>query len=215
MSLKICVSIADKDLAKVKSILEKFDFCELRLDLIKPDINEIKGLIKKNRNVIVTCRENAGVDRIQYLIEAIKSKPKYLDIEFETELKIKRTLIDLCEKHGVKRIHSYHNFEYTPDFKNLITIAENEYSSFKPAIIKIATYVNKENDNITLLSLLSSKIPLVVLGMGDLGRKTRLIAPLLGSKFTFASIDNKPSAPGQLDYFAMKDFYNKLENILQ
>ena len=140
--------------------------------------------------------------------EAIKYSPEYVDIEFETENPVKERLIKLCDDYGVKRIHSYHNFKKTPEFDFLKNIAEEEYRYFNPSILKIATYVNNERDNLTLLSLLKLNIPLVVLGMGDLGKKTRLFAPLLGSRFTFASIGGKAAAPGQIDYFKMSEFYD-------
>ncbi len=206
--MKICISITGSDIKKVKKLLKEFDFCELRLDLIKPGIADLRDLISINKNVIVTCRQTKGIDRIEYLKEAIKHSPKYIDIEFETENPVKEELIKLCERHGVKRIHSYHNFNETPEFDFLKGIAEKEYKQFNPFLIKVATFVNAERDNLSLLSLLRANLPLVVLGMGDLGRKTRLIAPLFGSKFTFASVNNNPSAPGQIDYLKIKEFYN-------
>ncbi|BBB32314.1 3-dehydroquinate dehydratase I [Thermotomaculum hydrothermale] len=212
MDFKICVSITESNIDKVKKILKQFNFCELRLDLIKPEISQIEELLAVNRNVIVTCRENQEIDRVSYLKEAIKFQPEYIDIEFETEESVKKELINLCERFGVKRIHSYHNFNETPDYVFLKNIAEKEFERFSPSLIKIATYVKKESDNITLLSLLSLDIPLIVLGMGDYGKKTRLFAPLFGSKITFACVNNKPSAPGQIDYYKMKEFYNILEN---
>lgn len=206
--MKICISITESDIGKVKKLLNEFDFCELRLDLIKPDIADLKDLISINKNVIVTCRQTKGIDRIEYLKEAIKHSPEYIDIEFETEESTKEGLIKLCESYGVKRIHSYHNFNETPEYDFLKKIMKEEYRQFNPTIIKVATFVNSEKDNITLLSLLKEGMPLVVLGMGEKGRKSRILAPLFGSKFTFASVNNNPSAPGQIDYFEMKRFYD-------
>ncbi len=206
--MKICISVTESDIKKVKEILGQFDFCELRLDLIKPDIADLKDLIATNKNIIVTCRQTEGIDRIKYLKEAIKYSPEYIDIEFETKDSIKEELIELCESYGVKRIHSYHNFHKTPEYNFLKNIAGEEYRQFKPSIIKIATFVNSGKDNITLFSLLKEDMPFVVLGMGDKGKTTRILAPLFGSKFTFASINNNPSAPGQIDYFEMKKFYD-------
>ncbi len=213
MDWKICLSIVDSNVERVKEHLGNFDFCELRLDLIKPDLCQLEELMAVNRNVIVTCRENKEIDRIKYLKEAIKLKPKYIDIEFETDCKVKEQLIELCELNKVGRIHSYHNFSETPAFEYLLKISEKEFSIFQPDLIKIATYVNNEKDNITLVSLLRTSIPLVVLGMGDAGKKTRIFAPFFGSKFTFASIDGKKSAPGQIDYLTMEKLYNLLEEV--
>jgi len=149
------------------------------------------------------------------LKKSLKFSPDYIDIEFETDLKEKKELIDLCEKFSVKRIHSYHNFDKTPDKNFLVKIIEGETAEFCPDIVKIATRVNNKKDNAVLLSLLETDYPLVVVGMGEKGKITRLVAPLLGSKFTFASVDGKSSAPGQIDYFKMKRFYKTMEDFLK
>ena len=47
------------------------------------------------------------------------------------------------------------------------------------------------------------------IAMGDIGRYTRVVAPLFGSPITFASLDNI-SAPGQLDIQTTKNFLDKL-----
>jgi 3-dehydroquinate dehydratase-1 len=55
-------------------------------------------------------------------------------------------------------------------------------------------------DNARLLGLLDLGVPLVVVGMGRLGRLTRIAAPLLGSLFTYASLGaGRETADGQLD----------------
>lgn len=215
MHFKICISITHSDLNRVKEILNKFDFCELRLDLIKPEISDVKQLLSIKKSVIITCREAEGIDRLTYLKEALKHSPEYIDIEFETEESVKTELIGLCEVYGVKRIHSYHNFKETPGPEFLEEIIEGEYKKYNPSIIKIATYVNSERDNITLLSLLRQSIPLAVIGMGEKGKKTRVLAPLFGSKITFAGIERNYSAPGQCDYFELKRIYNFLESLIK
>ncbi len=215
MHFKICISITHSDLNRVREILNNFDFCELRLDLIRPELSELKQLLSIKKSVIITCREAEGIDRLKYLKEAVKHSPEYIDIEFETEESVKIELIGLCEVYGVKRIHSYHNFEETPELEFLEKIIEEENKNFKPSLIKIATYVNSERDNITLLSLLRQNIPLAVIGMGEMGKKTRVLAPLFGSKITFAGIDGNYSAPGQCDYFELKRIYNSLESLIK
>ncbi len=204
----ICVSIAEKDLKKVCNILKNHRFCELRLDLIKPSISDIEKLFSFNNKLIITCREKEGIDRMVYLKEALQFKPDYIDIEIDMELEGKKHIIDLSEKYGVKRIHSYHNYTQTPSIEWLNHLIEKEFVEFKPSIVKIATMVNSESDNLKLLSLLMDDYPLVVIGMGDMGKKTRLLAPLLGSKFTFVSFNEKKTAPGQIDFQKAERFYS-------
>ena len=48
----------------------------------------------------------------------------------------------------------------------------------------------------------------VVIGMGEMGRITRIMAPYLGAEFTFASpTHGGETAPGQLNYGQLKDLY--------
>jgi 3-dehydroquinate dehydratase-1 len=48
--------------------------------------------------------------------------------------------------------------------------------------------------------------------MGDAGKITRIIAPLLGAEFTFASMDGfETTAPGQISYSRMKSILSNLE----
>jgi 3-dehydroquinate dehydratase-1 len=47
------------------------------------------------------------------------------------------------------------------------------------------------------------------IAMGDIGKYTRIVAPIFGSPITFASID-KESAPGQLDIKTTKNILRKL-----
>ena len=69
-------------------------------------------------------------------------------------------------------------------------------------------------DNARLLGLLDSNKNVVVIGMGELGKITRIIAPILGSKFTFASLSRgKETADGQMENGKMKDMIGKLREL--
>ncbi|VUT28253.1 MAG: 3-dehydroquinate dehydratase [Candidatus Syntrophoarchaeum sp. GoM_oil] len=63
---------------------------------------------------------------------------------------------------------------------------------------KIATMVNDLRDCIRLFELLlDCDIPLSVIGMGELGRHTRVIAPIYGSVLNYGSV-GEAVAPGQM-----------------
>jgi 3-dehydroquinate dehydratase-1 len=49
------------------------------------------------------------------------------------------------------------------------------------------------------------------IAMGELGRYTRVVAPLFGSPITYASLTNE-SAPGQMDIENTKNIIHSLKN---
>lgn len=53
----ICVSLAEKDFSKCLKLVEKYDFYEIRLDLVELTKNELEKLLKTNNNAIVTFRK--------------------------------------------------------------------------------------------------------------------------------------------------------------
>ena len=67
------------------------------------------------------------------------------------------------------------------------------------AVAKVATMVRSWGDNRRLLELLGKTwpIPVIVVGMGEIGQLTRIVGPLRGSALTYAS-SGRRSAPGQL-----------------
>jgi 3-dehydroquinate dehydratase-1 len=65
--------------------------------------------------------------------------------------------------------------------------------------------VLNDADNARLLGLLDDARKIVVVGMGELGRITRIAASLLGSPFTFASQGlGKETARGQIDHETLR-----------
>jgi 3-dehydroquinate dehydratase-1 len=81
----------------------------------------------------------------------------------------------------------------------------------KPDIAKISCRVNSIEDNARLLSIYSFNKNVISIGMGELGRITRIAATLLGAPFTYAAIDkSRRAAPGQIDAAALKNIINMI-----
>lgn len=82
-------------------------------------------------------------------------------------------------------------------------------------IAKLATMVHNRVDNARLMSLYSDSRPLVAIGMGEEGKLSRVMAPLLGASFTFAAADGEVgTAPGQISYSDMKAIMAELSKYL-
>ncbi len=219
---KICCSVTGKttdeilhNLQTAQSQLRSSDLLEIRADFI-PNINEtITHKIRNQINVTVifTCRLHrfgghyqGNLDSYLQLIKlADQLKFDYIDIDLDLieQLSFKPT--------NSKIIASYHNFNLTPDNNKLDQLASSMQNNSIAQIYKIAVKSNAITDNQRLTKfLLKQKNPSrwIVIGMGEVGKSTRIIMPLLGSFLTFASIDDQQqSAPGQITYQQIRNIY--------
>jgi 3-dehydroquinate dehydratase-1 len=211
----ICIAISDKSVGKCLTTLDRCEMAEIRLDLTGFDSEQIKQVFAHKTPTIATCRpERAGTsDQLNRLILAIESGAKFVDIEIEADKEQRDKIITVARKHNCKVIISYHNFVETPSIEELFNIVENCFKKGAD-IAKIATQVKSKADNARLLSLYSINKPLVVFGMGDEGKITRIVAPLLGAEFTFAAMDDgEATAPGQIKYQKMKEIIRYLDTL--
>ena len=64
-------------------------------------------------------------------------------------------------------------------------------------------------DTLNVLEVVNQYNNTIGIAMGEMGRYTRVVAPILGSPITYASIGGG-SAPGQLDIKYTQDIIDKL-----
>ncbi len=212
----ICVAIAEPDLEKCFQTLDKVEMAEIRIDLTGFGLEEIKKVFAHTTPTIATCRPDQMGSKKQFelLTLAIKSGAKYIDIEIDADKKQIKKIITIARNNHCKVIVSYHNFEETPGLKQLYQVVDDCFASGAD-IAKVATQTKNKSDCARLLSLYSIQKPLVVLGMGELGKITRIMAPFLGAEFTFASMDEGlPTAQGQIVYSRMKELVKLLSKEL-
>ncbi|MEN4017600.1 MAG: type I 3-dehydroquinate dehydratase [Methanobacterium sp.] len=213
----ICAPILER---KSESVLESAkkavdlgaDIIEFRIDALEdPDADEIQNIIAEiNHPLIATNRvkseggffNGSEEERISILIKAAKYAD-IVDIELQTETELQEKVI----KASKSTIVSYHNFKKTPSFRELLDVVAREKEIGD--IAKFAVMPNNNKDTLTVLKVLSEVSNTIGIAMGDIGKYTRLIAPIFGSPITFASIGNE-SAPGQLDIQTTKYILQKL-----
>lgn len=207
----ICISIGNSThLQEVNKI--KPDLVEIRYDLIDDQPDDIERILDGELKQIATCRPGKYTEdeRLDILKNAIKKGASFVDIEYEASHYFIDQIVGLCKNKACEVIVSYHNFTSTPGFHELSTIMNTCYEKGGD-IAKIACTVNEKNQIAPLLSLYMSPGRKVVLGMGDLGKITRISALELGAEFTFVSLSRSDStAPGQLTY----DEFQTIINIL-
>ncbi len=211
----ICASIAEKDLEVCLKAIEKVEMAEIRIDLTEFSDDEIRKVFSQRRKLIATCRSGKikDNDRALMLKVAIDSGATYVDIEYEAPDTYKNDLIDYAHSHQCDVIISYHNYEKTPDLEELEQIVQQCYARGAD-LAKIATHVNVNRDNSKILSLYKAPGRLVAIGMGDLGRISRIVAPFLGAEFTYASLNEAgATAPGQISYEKLSQFIMEIQQI--
>ncbi|MEQ8189405.1 MAG: shikimate dehydrogenase [Candidatus Eremiobacterota bacterium] len=217
MNNKICLSISDNEIiSHVKKYEKTADLIEIRADYIE-NFNEgylSEILCHRTKPSILTIRrsDEGGFfkgsleERQRLFIKAIELGVDYIDIEFSCGCDLISQLI--AAKGKTKIICSSHNFKYTPPLRELekLYITMN---SLKPDIVKIVTYGNSINDNFIHFKLLKDKENLVSFSMGLKGQISRILSPVYGSLFTYASQSSgKETAEGQITAEELIETYN-------
>lgn len=219
---KICVALGLPDL---KQLLEQAlreagageSFLEFRLDyLAKPEngAEAIETLLREFPDcaVLATCRRhqnhgkfNGSADGQLCVLElAVERGAAAVDVEIETAEALPERVAALRQRALV--VISYHNYETTPNVesvvKRLTRIAADAY--------KLVTTARKPSDNGRLLAVsrAHTRIPMVVLAMGETGFPTRVLSPVFGGIFTYAApMSAEGTAAGQVGARALRHLY--------
>ena len=203
----ICVSVAETSLKGCVEALRDINLAEIRLDKTGFTIKEIKEVFSLSKDLIATFRPGDVTDghREECLLTAISAG---------APTPFKKRIIQAAKKHRCKIIISYHNYEKTPLREELLAILKECFLSGAD-IAKISCHVNSDLDAARMLSLYEYKTnkKIIAIGMGEKGKLTRIIAPFLGSPFTYVSLDyGKETADGQLDIKKLKNILEILQN---
>lgn len=205
----ICVSLDERYGRMFLRSIKGLEFAEIRMDRMEMALSEVKEIFSQPIRLIATCRPGYLDDlkRKDYLIAAIEAGASYVDIEIESDSRYRKDIIEKARSKGCVVIISYHNHHETPStdsLNSIVTLCFKEGAQ----IAKVACMVNSPADRTRLLGLLGNTGyygRLVVIGMGVKGKITRVLAPLLGSPFTYASYESgKETAPGQIEYERLK-----------
>jgi 3-dehydroquinate dehydratase/shikimate dehydrogenase len=175
------------------------DMVELRLDgVTDPDIAQ--ALHGRRVPVIVTCRprweggrfDGSEDERRRLLIAAFDGGAEYVDVEWRAEF------ADLIRAYPQRVVVSSHDFSGVPD--DLCSRARAMRAT-GGAVIKVAVTAARLADTLPLLDIAKGG-DAVVIGMGDAGMPSRLLAARFGSRWTYSG---KGMAPGQVPTATMID----------
>jgi 3-dehydroquinate dehydratase type I len=212
---RICVSLIPQTITEALKLIEKAekehaDFIEVRLDKIKnrrlTDItaHSHTSLIATN-GLPKSPNEYARSSNEQIIEDAAKSGFEYVNVDLGTP-EIER-IVDNLHDVGAKVVISFHDFDSTPNLRQLNSILDREIA-VGADLCKLVTTAKLVEDNLTLLDFVSKvgrKTSLICFSMGRLGRPSRLLSPLFGAYFTIASIEKgRETAEGQLTIQQMR-----------
>lgn len=209
---RICAVIANNDLKAVKEVESFADLLEVRIDLIGDGWQELvkqlgKPWIACNRSADEGGRWKGGeAGRVAELLKAINLGAGIIDIELRTgNLKPAVALI----KKRAKCLLSFHELEGTPPLAEMRGIVQRQLEAGAD-VCKVVTTAQKFEDNLTVLQLITDfpKTKIVSLAMGPLGSISRILCPLIGGYFTYASIkEGRESASGQITVMGLRKIY--------
>ncbi len=212
----ICVSLAEPTRERCLAALAGVDFAEIRIDRMT-SVNErdVRSIFSGGKRLIATCRPGGGPepDRKILLLAAIEAGAAYVDVEIDAAKDFRRSLIESAARTGCRVIVSYHDFIRTPPRAGLEDIVGRCFA-MGANIAKIACLVESDRDNARLLGLLDDPRPMAVMGLGRLGAKTRVMAPLLGAAFVYASPgEGRETADGQIPAGRLSDLLRTMREV--
>jgi 3-dehydroquinate dehydratase-1 len=222
MAAKICVSIAEENVDRLRAQAEKAfalgaDFVEARLDFLPPDqVMAGAAAADKGRTVFTLRPKDQGgrfsgteEERMKLLRKLAEARPMLVDIELST-LQANDNLADYLELASIPTLVSWHDFAGTPTSDELakILMEMRIYSNY----VKLVTTAKSVADSLRLMELYESALGLhpIIFAMGEAGVITRVLSALSGAPYTYAALETAV-APGQLTLAQMKRLYGALK----
>jgi 3-dehydroquinate dehydratase/shikimate dehydrogenase len=162
--------------------------------------------------ILATCRrhQNHGKfngsieEQLAILDRAVSNGAQAVDIEIETAESAKERLQQF--RGRVEVIVSYHNFEATPPLEPII----GRVSRIPADAYKVVTTARKPSDNARILAAAKAqpKQHMIVLAMGELGFPTRVLSPVFGGIYTYATpMLTQGTAAGQVCARSLRHIY--------
>jgi 3-dehydroquinate dehydratase / shikimate dehydrogenase len=190
----LCVTVTAPTMAELRRRRDEVveaDLVEMRLDSVSdPDV--AGALAGRRRPIIVTCRpaweggrfKGSEDERRRILGDALTLGAEYVDIESRARFD------DLVSRNNGRGIVlSHHDFTGAPaDLPGLVRAMRSSGAE----VVKVAVRTARLSDCVPLLELGAARGPdrnLVLIGMGEFGLATRILAARFGSRWTYAGAD--------------------------
>jgi len=214
---RICAVIVNTDLAAVQEAEPFIDLFEVRIDLIGDGWQE---LVKHLKKPWIACNRSADEGgswqgseskRREELLSTIELGAEIIDVELVTGNL--EEIVPLIKKRA-KCLLSFHDWKGTPPLDRMRAIVQRELEAGAD-ICKLVTTARSFEDNRTVLQLIAEfpQARMVSFAMGPLGLVSRVLCPLAGGDFTYASIEKgRESAPGQITARDLRNLYDMVRD---
>jgi len=193
------------DLQRALRMRQPPSLFEIRLDRFVNSIEEVSAALNQlPARFIITARDpregganNLSLRRRRALLLQFLPRAAFVDVELRS-VRALAPVLRSARAHGIPMVISFHDLKTTPSAARLDEIVDRAQSLSAP-FIKVATRTDTPTELARLLDfserhrLTANIIPM---GMGKLGRKSRLQLAKLGW-ITYVHLGS-PSAPGQL-----------------
>jgi 3-dehydroquinate dehydratase type I len=179
---------------------KKPDLVEFRLDALT-DSSILETIAQKKRIPAIATDKSARSpeNASKLLLTAANAGFEFVDIDLSS--KLRSDLVDELKRTDTGVIVSFHDNAKTPSLTQLQKILKAE-RKVRADICKVVTKAQEPQDNLTVLELLAKKqdgSKVISFAMGSAGIPSRILAPLFGAEFTFASLNQESgTAEGQL-----------------
>lgn len=193
------------------------DLAEIRLDLLKLPAADLRSKLAGNTlPLLLTARHPAEGGQAPEdpaargaMIEPLLDLAALIDLELRSAMPM-QTTIQKARAVGVPVVGSFHDFQATPS-DDVLLGAVNFGQQAGLDAVKIATYLNTQEDLIRLMKLAGGthRLRLSVMGMGPWGRVSRLVLAKSGSLLNYGFIGTS-NAPGQWPAARLKELLSEL-----
>jgi 3-dehydroquinate dehydratase type I len=221
---RICVSILPKNSLEALNLIKKAekakaDLIEVRLDCLETSRN-LSELVKSTKIPLIATNKHTSengfftgteAERQKTMLNAAENGFEYVDVNLSSPKS--RETIDKLKQSGAEAVVSYHKFEGALSVSVMENVLEQEIA-IGASVCKIVGTANKIEDNIAVLDFVashSSKAKLVCFCMGEAGKISRLLSPMFGAFFTYASLEQgSETAKGQISVGELRAAYDIL-----
>jgi len=178
------------------------DLVEVRLDCLARRLGRVGELVRKLKlPVIVTARHpleggtgNTGASARRKLLESFLPHADFVDVELRS-MPVMRSVLASARRHRVRVIASFHDFKKTPS-PAILHRKIRQGLEAGAWVVKIATSLRNARDLAALIELQARNAELATMGMGSLGKVSRLVLPAAGARLVYGYLD-RPQVEGQ------------------